>query len=135
VIDLSYNEEEDILYVINRGKFIIRNVIDVSRDIMENYAHLNVLYNLDDFRDMEYQFHLNSVFVDMSDMRASVADLAQSFDEVYTVVIFKQVANEGLLNFFLNLRKPKNYHIRVFFDYEEGKQWLQEQQQKHKPNA
>ena len=133
LIRTSYHKDDNILLITNEGNYSINDIARVSDEIIRDYAHLKNLYNLDDFRDGEFKFQLNSVFMDLGEMRDVVAEMSKKFESIHTAVVFNKIANESLLNFFFNLRKPKNYHLKVFFNMDEAKEWLKQQQGKETP--
>lgn len=128
MIRTRYHKEENILYITNEGSYSINDIVLVSNEIIQDHGHLKKLYNLDDFRDGEFKFQLNSVFMELGEMRDVVTEMSEKFESIHTAVVFNKVANESLLNFFFNLRKPKNYHLKVFFSIDEAVEWLIRQQ-------
>ncbi len=128
MITTKYDKDKNIVYVVNEGLYTIRDIVDVCNDITRDYLHIGSLYNVDDFTSGEFQFQLNSVLVDLDHMKDAVTEMSNQFDHVFTALVFRKIPNEALLNFFLNLRKPKNYHLKVFYDIEMAKKWLMEMQ-------
>ncbi len=124
MIKTHYNFDEDVVYVVSDDNFTIHDFNTISDEILEKYGHLDRLFNLDDLRIGNFKFQLNSILADLDYTKAMINELSGHFKSIHTAVVFKKIPNESLTNFFVNLKKPKNYNIRILSDYNDAMQWL-----------
>ena len=124
MLSLEFDKEDEIFYIRNRGDYEIEDVVKVTKRLIEDYSELKVVRQMTDFRHGKLTFQWSSVLSEITQLRKGLDELSSTFQDFYAAQVFSENANVSLINFFMQLRKPPNYHVKVFKSIEEARLWL-----------
>jgi hypothetical protein len=127
MLDINLEKETGIFIVSSNGSYGIDDLERAAYYLIEEHADLDRIKQLSDFRKGGLAFEWYSIITRMTGLTKVMQELTSTFESVHAAIVNAEDANEGLVEFFMKLRKPQNYHPRFFDDIDEARAWLMKQ--------
>lgn len=122
MIDISYNEEENLIQIIRLGDIYARDLIAYMNKIAEDYTEHPKLFILDDTRQSV------SKFDHRGDYDAAIQVLKNhmhKFEQVHVALVADSPATTALSDLYkVMTANIRNYHYKMFSSREAARNWL-----------
>jgi hypothetical protein len=122
MIDISYQQEDNIILVERSGEISVEDLIGYINEIDHDYRELKRVYILDDSRGSVWTFNHKH---DYDRLFHEIDKRVRNFIRVYVALVVDnphQTAKSDL--FKLKTEKIKNYFFQFFSSRESARSWL-----------
>lgn len=122
MIDFSFNEDENILYVKRYGDIYLEDILKIIDDINKTFKNNRYVYILQDTTESSMKYNMEDLSVMINDFKqrledfdcVKIANFTKDPVETATAIVFEEQANQiGIL------------HHKTFSTFEYAKHWLQ----------
>ncbi len=127
MLGVELEEETGIFYVSSSGDYEVSDFVRVARMFIDEHSELSRIKQISDFRVGKLKFEWYSILAQLTGLTDQMKELTSTFESVHAAIVYGTDANKGLISFFMNLRKPDNYHPKIFYDIDEAREWLEQQ--------
>jgi len=121
---LAYNSDEEIIYSSIQDEINLRLFVEHITDIDQTFGHLDFHFVISNFDVSKIRFDYSLVHLDLSEIRLKLSNTMKKY-RFCCQALYSQTTDQHLLQAFSQLSKGiSNYHVEVFANEVEAKQWL-----------
>lgn len=121
MIDVSYNKDENIIYVVRLGNITLHDIVTNIKGLDSNFADLDELYILEDLRNSISKLKEDDYPTIIGEIKKRIVN----FKFVKTAVIVDSPADTVLGLLYEEIAEEvKNYYFKTFSTVKEAERWL-----------
>ena len=122
MIEISYQQEDNIILVERSGKISVEELIDYINKIDQDYRELKRVFILDDTRGSVWTFNHKN---DYDRLFHEIDKRVRNFIRVYVALVVDTPLQTAMSDMYkLKTERIKNYFFQFFSSRESARNWL-----------